>query len=249
MVNLTLYGDKISTCTQRVLILLEELELKYDFTKVNLMENKQSEKEYLELNPFGFVPVVKYDSHDIFESRSILRYISKNNNDYKDLTLDNSIDVDMWLEAESQSMSPIISKIVYEIMFRKIKEPGTMIDTKIINKEIINLKKVLCIYENRLNQSKYIGGDSFSIADISNIPCMYALVKCGYKSILKEFPTTYKWIKKLMSRESIKKVLESNNNYEYIEFEDKHRDEPGKSKHEHEKRKDIIKYRDDTSRK
>lgn len=234
MVNLILYGDKISICTQRVLILLEELELKYDFIKVNLMENKRVS----ELNPFGFVPVVKYDSHDIFESRSILRYISKNNNDYKDLTLDDSIDVDMWLEAESQSMSPIISKIVYEIMFRKIKEPGTMIDTKIINKENINLKKILCIYENRLNQSKYIGGDSFSIADISNIPCMYALVKCGYKSILKEFPTTYKWIKKLMSRESIKKVLESN--YENIEFEDKH---------EHERRKDIIKYRDDTSRK
>jgi len=37
------------------------------------------------------VPVVKYDENIIFESRAILRYIAKNNIDYKDLILKNNI--------------------------------------------------------------------------------------------------------------------------------------------------------------
>lgn len=208
MVKLTLYGSKMAICTQRVLILLEELELKYDFVNVDLIKGEQNNKEYLELNPFGCVPAIKYDTYNIFESRTILRYISKNNNDYKDLTLDNSVHVDMWLESESQTMSPVISKIVYEKMFKKWKDPKAVIDEDLISKEMDKLRKILYVYENRLSKSKYIGGDEFSIADISNIPYIHAFVKCGYKSILKEFPITYRWIKKIMLRNSVKEVLE-----------------------------------------
>lgn len=208
MVKLTLYGSKMATCTQRVLILLEELELKYDFVNVDLMKGEQKAKEYLKLQPFGKVPVVEYDTYNIFESRTILRYISKNNNDYKDLTLDDSVHVDMWLEAEAQNMNPVISKIVYEKMFKKWKDPKAVVDEDLISKEMDNLRKVLSVYEQRLLESRYIGGDCFSIADISNIPYIHAFVKCGYKSVLKEFPTTYRWIKKIMLRDSVKAVLE-----------------------------------------
>ena len=208
MVKLTLYGSKSDTCTQRVLILLEELELKYDFNMIDLIKMEQKSHSMLKLNPFGNVPVIEYDSYTIFESRSILRYISKNNNDYKDLTLDGSVYVDMWLDAEAQTMSPILSKIVYEKLFKKLNDPSYIIDENLINTEIDNLKNILHIYEDRLRNSKYIGGDKFSIADISNIPYIHALVKCGYKYVLKEFPVTYRWIKKIMSRDSVKRILE-----------------------------------------
>ncbi len=208
MVKLTLYGSKMATCTQRVLILLEELELKYDFVNVDLMKGEQKNNSFLKMNPFGRVPAVEYDTYNIFESRTILRYISKNNNDYKDLTLDDSVHVDMWLEAEAQNMSPVISKIVYEKMFKKWKDPKAVVDEDLISKEMDNLRKVLSVYEERLSESRYIGGESFSIADISNIPYIHAFVKCGYKSVLKEFPTTYRWIKKIMLRDSVKQVLE-----------------------------------------
>lgn len=208
MVKLTLYGSKMATCTQRVLILLEELELKYDFENIDLIKGEQKTKEFLKLQPFGKIPVVEYDTYNIFESRTILRYISKNNNDYKDLTLDDSVHVDMWLEAESQNMSPVLSKIVYEKLFKKWKDPKAVVDEELITRETDNLRKVLGVYEKRLSESRYIGGDDFSIADISNIPYIHAFVKCGYKSVLKEFPTTYRWIKKIMLRDSVKQVLE-----------------------------------------
>ena len=239
MVKLTLYGNKSTTCTQRVTILLKELELKYDFVDVDLTKNEQMTKEYLELNPFGNVPVIKYDTYTIFESRTILRYIAKNNHDYKDLTLDDSIYVDNWLEVESQTMNPIINKIVHEKLLKKIKDPEAVIDEELIKKEIEHLKKVLSIYEKRLSSSNYIGGDYFSIADISNIPHINNFVKCGYKYVLKEFPITYKWIKKIMSRESVRIVLKQatlsskkNNDNEDEDEEPAHDDQRQDQRHD-----------------
>ena len=79
MVQVDVYGDLRATCTQRVIVLLEELDLKYDVKQINLSKGEQKSKEFLELQPFGKVPVVKYDDRVLFESRSILRYIAKNN--------------------------------------------------------------------------------------------------------------------------------------------------------------------------
>ena len=59
MVQLEVYGDPHSMCTQKILILLEELNLKYDLKKVDLLKNEQKDDEFLKINPFGKVPAVK----------------------------------------------------------------------------------------------------------------------------------------------------------------------------------------------
>ena len=59
MVNVEVYGDFKATCTQRVLILLEELNLKYSVKKIDLMKGEQNDAEYLKLNPFGKVNYVR----------------------------------------------------------------------------------------------------------------------------------------------------------------------------------------------
>jgi glutathione S-transferase len=204
MVKLIVYGNKISTCTQRILILLEELQLKYDFIDIDIFNGKQQSESFL--NPFGKVPVIEYGEHIIFESRSILRYIAKNNTDDSDLTLNENVNVDMWLETESQNFNPHISKIIYEKLFTKLLKKDT--DEKIVETELQKFLLILSIYEQQLSKHKYIASDDFSIADISHIPCIYYFIKCGYKSTLKEFPNVYKWTKRLLSRDSTKTILE-----------------------------------------
>ena len=75
MVQVDVYGDARATCTQRVLILLEELDLKYDLKSVDLSKGDHKTPEFMELQPFGKVPAIKYDDRVVFESRSILRKI------------------------------------------------------------------------------------------------------------------------------------------------------------------------------
>jgi len=205
MVQLNVYGYSKATCTQRVLILLEELELKYNFKEIDLMKGEQKSEDYLKLQPFGKVPAVEYGDKKLFESRSILRYIAKNNRSPVDLLGD--VYVDMWLEVESQNFNPPASKIVYEKMFKnKDHEP----DQELMKVEAKRLAEVLDVYENRLETQDYIAGDNYSIADISHIPYAYCLLKCGYKELFKSRPNVYNWLKRIMRRPAVKAVLDGN---------------------------------------
>jgi glutathione S-transferase len=209
MVKLVVYGNKIATCTQRVLILLEELNLKYELRELDLMKGHQKDPRYLTLQPFGKVPAVVYGDYKLFESRSILRYIAKNNTDDSDLTLNESPYVDMWLEVESQNFNPPISKYIYEKVFKKWKDPEAVSDETILSQALDELSSVFDVYEKRLEESKYIGGASFSIADISHIPYLHMFVNIGEenKKFVKKYPHVYKWYKRMLMKGSVKEVL------------------------------------------
>lgn len=201
MVQLTVYGHPKATCTQRVLILLEELELKYDFNEIDLSSEQHKEEEYLKLQPFGKVPVVKYGDRVLFESRSILRYIARNNKDPSNLVGD--VNCDIWLEVESHNFNPHASAIVAEKVFKK-----TASDEQVIKEHLAALEKVLDVYEKRLSTQEYIGGDNYSIADISHIPYAYMLLKCGFKEPFKARPNVYNWLKRILRREAVREVIE-----------------------------------------
>lgn len=215
MVKLVLHGDEKSTCTQKILILLEELELKYDFVNIELSSGKNKEKEYLYKQPFGKVPYIEYGEMGMFESRFILRYISKANRDIKDLYGEDNVYADMWLEVEGQNFNPPISKIVWEKVYKKMfteKEE----DEKVVNESLIELEKVFSVYNNQLQDKEYLTG-SYSIADISHIPYMYKFIKCdsfkkeSAKEILKRYPNVYNWIRRLLKRDAVREVLKKNN--------------------------------------
>lgn len=216
MVNVVVYGDTKALCTQRVLIMLEELNLKYELKKVDLSKGEQREPEFLKLNPFGKVPAIEYGDRTLFESRSILRYIAKNNLDIEDLLC--STDTDLWLEVESQQFNPPASKIIYEKVFKKMSEvpqdnPDKQgkPDQDILADSVKSLERVLDVYETQLENNTYISGDTYSIADISHIPYINQLLKCGYKNIFKSRPNVYKWIKKIIKRETVQSVLSESN--------------------------------------
>jgi glutathione S-transferase len=206
MVQLTVYGDMSATCTQRILILLEELELKYDLKPVHLAKGEHREESFMQMNPFGKVPVMVYGERTLFESRSILRYIAKKNSEEVDLEGDAY--TDMWLEIEGQNFNPPASAILYEKLWK-----GGEADDEVVNENVAKLEKVLDIYEARLVESKYIGGEAFTIADISNIPYAYALLKCGFKDMFKKRPAVYSWLKKIMRRDAVRVVLEKRLTY------------------------------------
>jgi len=209
MVNLTVYGNERAACTQKVLILLEELNLKYTFENIDLSNNEQKSPEYMKMQPFGKIPVIQYGDHTIFESRSILRYIASNNQDIEDFMGDH--EVDMWLEVESQNFNGPISKIVYEKMFKNWKDDRSKPDETVIEGCLDELKKVLEVYDKRLEDNLYIGGteNGYSIADMSHIPYFNYFIKCGYKNVLKKYPNVYNWLKRIMKRESVRGVLKS----------------------------------------
>jgi glutathione S-transferase len=80
------------------------------------------------------------------------------------------------------------------------------VDENVVNLALKDLDSVLSIYEDNLN-SKFISGDTFTIADIACIPYLNYFVKSQGKDYLKQYPKFYHWFKKVKSRESVKKIL------------------------------------------
>lgn len=77
MHNLTLHYHPFSNCSQRVLLLLEELKIPYQKAIVNLVTSQQLNTDYLAINPKGRVPAITLQGQHYSESCDILRLIDK----------------------------------------------------------------------------------------------------------------------------------------------------------------------------
>lgn len=206
MTKVKVYGSKTATCTQRILILLEELELDYELINIDLTKGEQKTPAFMTMQPFGKIPAIKIGRTVLFESRAILRYLAKNATDKHDLTLNDNVNVEVWLEAESQNFNPPISKIVYEKIFKKMSNKKE--DASVVAQSLEDLKKVLEVYEKRLEKNHFMAGRSFSIVDISHIPYTKYFINSGYEDLLKnDYPHFYKWFLRVCERNSVKKIL------------------------------------------
>ena len=70
-----LYHNAISTCSQKVRMVLHEKLLSYDETNIDLMQEEQHSKEYLKINPKAVVPTLIHGNNTITESSLINEYL------------------------------------------------------------------------------------------------------------------------------------------------------------------------------
>ncbi|KAI4732024.1 hypothetical protein E4T49_00116 [Aureobasidium sp. EXF-10728] len=116
---LKLYGSKMSTCTQRVMLVLNELSLSYELVDINMMKG---EHKVILVNPLS--DALEVDSLRIFESKAISRYLVAEYASSKSTLCipAKSKDLALFEQAASVEYSyfePSISKLAYEKMFKK----------------------------------------------------------------------------------------------------------------------------------
>jgi glutathione S-transferase len=74
---ITLYDMPLSGNCHKVRLLLSLLALAYQTRPVDLLGGEQRSSDYLQLNPFGQVPVLDDDGLTIRDSQAILVYLAK----------------------------------------------------------------------------------------------------------------------------------------------------------------------------
>src|SRR5689334_4632481 len=72
---LHLYHAPISTCSQKVRLVLAEKQLEWSGTEINFGKGEHLTPAYLRLNPNGVVPTLLHDDHPIIESSVINEYL------------------------------------------------------------------------------------------------------------------------------------------------------------------------------
>ncbi|CAF3058610.1 unnamed protein product [Rotaria sp. Silwood2] len=199
-----------SVATQRVLATLIEKGLKYELKVVNIMTGENQSRSYLEKQPFGGVPALDdADGFTIYESRAICRYLEKK---YKgkgtELIPKSNAQVEgLFEQAASIELSyfdPYASTIVGERVYKKMR--GGEPDMNKVAGQRQDLAENLDVYEQILSTQSYLGGNTFTLADLFHLPLGSMLATCGEGELFESRPHVKQWWNKISSRQAWKTI-------------------------------------------
>ncbi|KAG8389460.1 hypothetical protein BUALT_Bualt02G0231700 [Buddleja alternifolia] len=207
--GLKVHGYPTSPPVRRVLLALAEKELEYEFVFIDLLTGQHKKDSYIPFHPFGQVPAFEDGDLKLIESRAITKYISYVYADKGTPLFDKdpkkmAINL-VWLEVEALRFDAAGQKLNAEIMVKPIK--GLTTDEAVVEQLGAQLATVLDVYEARLGESKYLGGDDYSLADLHHIPVINNLMKTKIKALFDERPCVSAWCKDLLARPAWQKVL------------------------------------------
>ena len=180
---------------KKISIMLEEIGYEYKITKVNLGNGDQFKKEFRKISPFSKIPVIidHKNNVSIFESGAILIYLAEKSNQFYDVNNRNIIN--QWLMAQMGLIGPMIGQ---HHQFHHFN-PGK---SEFGEQRYFEISKTLYNdLDQRLEKSKYLAGDSYTIADIATWPW---IARHQWHDIgLKNFLHLYKWYLDIASRDAV----------------------------------------------
>ena len=181
---------------KKISIMLEEIKFEYKVTKVNLLEGEQFNPEFRKISPFSKIPVIVDHSNNkeaIFESGAILIYLGEKSNKFYET--EDRLKINQWLMAQMGYVGPIIGQHHqfhhYNPGKSKFGEERYFKITKSIYKDL----------DERLEQSKFLAGEKYSIADIATWPW---IARHEWHDIgLKNYKNLTRWYIEIADREAV----------------------------------------------
>ena len=189
---------------KKISIMLEEIAFEYKITKINInpggyfSKGEQFKPEFRKISPFSKIPAIidhANDKETIFESGAILMYLGEKSNKFyeqKDRTK-----INQWLMAQMSYVGPMLGQHHQFHHYNSGKDKwGEERYFKITKSIYLNL-------DERLERSKYLAGDDYSIADIATFPW---IARHDWHDIgLKKYQHLSRWYKIISERPAVKK--------------------------------------------
>ncbi|KZW02495.1 glutathione S-transferase [Exidia glandulosa HHB12029] len=200
---LYLHGARESTCTRRVAAVCKELGVPYEMKLVGW--DKIKSPEHIAIQPFGQLPVLEDDGFFLYESRAIARYITLKYGKGSTLIPPTSdlqalAKFEAAASIEQSDFDPYASVIVFEKIF-KLGHGGATDETKVAElTEKLDMK--LQGYNRILAKSKYLAGDTLTLADLFHLPYGYMLQEATKSDLLQKYPNVARWWNEVSSRPS-----------------------------------------------
>jgi GST-like protein len=199
-----LYG-LTSPNVQKIFIMLEETGLPYNFKPVDVWASEQYSEEFGKLNPNRKIPViVDHDGpggkpYTVFESGAILMYLAEKSGKFLPNDTAGKYDVLQWLMIQVSGIGPAFGNFTHFNLFAP--KPGNEYSYSRFKTELLRLYDLLNL---RLGQSRYLGGNEYSIADIATFPWTRQHQAQGAK--IDELPHFKRWFEDLSGRPAVQRA-------------------------------------------
>ena len=182
---------------KKISIMLEEIKFNYKITKINIFKGEQFKPEFRKISPFSKIPVIIDHEKKIslFESGAILIYLAETSGkfyDKKQRTI-----INQWLMGQMAYVGPMLGQ---HHQFHHYN-PGK---SEFGEKRYFEISET--IYKDldeRLENSKFLAGEDYSIADIATFPW---IARHEWHDIgLKKFSNLTRWYQEISKREAVKR--------------------------------------------
>ena len=182
----------------KLTMFLEETGTPYTIHPINIGKGEQNAADYLQINPNGRTPaLVDREPADgappltVFDSGAMLIYLAEKTGKLLPTEPHARAKVLEWLFWEVTGLSPMAGQLGF---FKRQKEPNQAAIDRYA-KETARLYGVL---DRRLANARFMGGDAYSIADISTYP--WAAPYSMFGVDIDAHPNLERWLDEIAAR-------------------------------------------------
>jgi glutathione S-transferase len=200
--KLKLYDFRSSPNCQRVKVVLEEKKLPYEIIPIDLRKNEQKKPEFLNLNPYGKVPVIVDGETVIYESCIINEYLEEN---YPEPAL---MPKDPVRRAQIRLLIDYALNLLntpYQKIRGQIAKDEKERDKEVLESAKGEVKNLLKPLEKAIGNQPYLAGD-FSLLDAAVIPRFLRLEGWGLLPDA-SLPHLTKWLQRIKERPSVQVII------------------------------------------
>jgi GST-like protein len=202
---INLYG-MTSPNVVKIILMLEELELPYQFHWVSVWRGDQFAPDFVRMNPNSKVPVIvdtegpEGKPYSVFESGAILIYLAEKVGQL--LPREGTVRHDclQWLMIQLTGIGPMFGQYVHFTRFAA--DPVHEYSRSRYRTETLRLLDVL---DQRLRDHTYLAGAEYSIADVATYPWARVLGFMGLE--ISQYPGVSRWASAISMRPAAQRTI------------------------------------------
>ncbi|HWP64463.1 MAG TPA: glutathione S-transferase family protein [Candidatus Limnocylindria bacterium] len=196
---LKLYNYPDCPFCQKVRVVLAEKDLEYEKVLVDLRKQDQKTPEFLQLNPYGKVPVLMDEDTVVYDSTIINEY------------LDEEYPIPALMPEDSQGRAHV--RLLEDYCDNSFIPPTTVLlaqalkpegerDVQRVEQAREELRRCLYHLREKLDCKQYLGGSQFTLADAAFAPRMIVLGRLGFEFEPALAPVQ-QWVERIRARPSV----------------------------------------------
>jgi GST-like protein len=186
--------------------MLEECGLDYRAIPVDIGAGDQFQPAFLAISPNNKIPaIVDPDGPDgqpisVFESGAILVYLAAKTGRFLPAGDREKFEVLQWLMFQMGGVGPMLGQAHHFRLYAPEKIPYA------VDRYTNEAKRLYGVIDRRLAQSKWLGGDEYSIADIATFPWLRSWEKQGI--VLDDYRHLRKWFDAVEARPAVQRGMQ-----------------------------------------
>ena len=200
---LRIWGRVNSVNVKKALWAADELGLKYERMDAGMQFGLNKTPDYLKMNPTGLVPTISDDGFTLWESHSIVRYLSAKHGSGSLCPSDPRAraDAERWMD-----WAFTFQNAMRNVFWGLVRTPPEKRDLSAIEEGRKRSIELLAIPESVLAGRKYVTGDAFTMGDIP--------LGCEVQRYMRvpierpKFPAVEAWFERLRERPAFRKNVD-----------------------------------------